>query len=294
MGSVEWEEQQRDNFYGYKVENRDGFDMLSITKCGYNEDTTFLTGIKNEKHWIGMFDEQTKKQLREWNGTETIEREMKIDLGYGETYTLDVSCFGLYLFEKTAWGFVAVPKYTHREPYVSVAGGEISKDILLLNGNKLIVYPLNNPGIVQPHWFQESIVVSSYEYGGEGTDYTVLSPDGKKVAEWNSGIFDVKSDAFPVSYIEGIFLNHEYSYDIDLIYTDYWVILRHNYLTEKDVWKTSIPSLKDLKNDARISTTVLEQGNPIWKYRIDVTNRDGSKQQVLFTVNVETGALTEI
>ena len=72
MGSEEWEQERRNNFYDYKVKNREGFDMLSITPCAYNEDTAFLTGIKNEKMWIGMFDNHTKEQLKEWNGTKTV------------------------------------------------------------------------------------------------------------------------------------------------------------------------------------------------------------------------------
>ena len=46
--------------------------------------------------------------------------------------------------------------------------------------------------------------------------------------------------------------------------------------------------------NARINTTILEQSNSIWKYRIDITNYDGSKKQVIFTVDVETGKVTEI
>ena len=108
-GPGEWEQERRNNFYDYKVKNREGFDMLSITPCAYNEDTVFLTGIKNEKMWIGMFNNHTKEQLKEWNGTKTVERTIKIDKGYGETKLLNVSTFdfrsGIY---KTNRGFIAV------------------------------------------------------------------------------------------------------------------------------------------------------------------------------------------
>lgn len=184
MGSEEWELDRRNNFYDYKVENRDGFDMISITPCTYNEDTAFLTGIKNEKMWIGMFDNHTKKQLKEWNGTETIERTIKIDKGYGDTYTLDVSAFILREIEKTSWGFALTPGYEHREPVKdgmsnnNVYGG-YAKDILLLNGDEIIVYPLNHPAIANPYWFQGSIFVLSMI---ENCTYSIiLSPDGKRL-----------------------------------------------------------------------------------------------------------------
>lgn len=284
MGSEEWEQERRNNFYDYKVKNREGFDMLSITPCAYNEDTAFLTGIKNEKMWIGMFDEHTKEQLKEWNWTETIERTIKIDKGYGEYEILDVSYFTCDL-KSTEWGFVAIPKYAHRV----LSGGisdlgkfEIGKDILLLNGNEIIVYPLNYPAIANPCWFQESIFVLNKI---ENCVYSIiLSPDGKKIAEWKGNFVNGDFNPVPIFYTEGIFIDLESDYSI----------IRHNYQMGKDVWKTSIPSLKDIENDARINTTILEQSNSIWKYQIDITNYDGSKKQVIFTVDVETGKVTEI
>ena len=283
-GSEEWEQERRNNFYDYKVKNREGFDMLSITPCAYNEDTAFLTGIKNEKMWIGMFDNHTKEQLKEWNGTETIERTIKIDKGYGEYEILDVSYFTCDL-KSTEWGFVAIPKYAHRvlSGAISDSGKfEIGKDILLLNGNEIIVYPLNYPAIANPYWFQGSIFVLNMI---ENCTYSIiLSPDGKKIAEWKGNFVNGDFNPVPISYTEGIFIARE---------SDYFII-RHNYQTGKDVWKTSIPSLKGVEDNARINSTILEQSNPIWKYQIDITNYDGSKKQVIFTVDVETGEVTEI
>lgn len=290
---------QPDYFYGYNVEDRNGFDLLSITLCPYNQDTTFLTGIKNEKLWIGMFDLHTKEQLKEWTCMDNFNRKLEINLGYGEIKTLKLSAFH---FEeriyKTNWGFVMIPYYTERDSSwtvgMSEAGG-IKRDILLLNGNEIIVYLLNNPSIENPCWFQESVIVSSYEYDGEGTDYTVISPNGKKIVEWLDNSYSLKSDHFPVSYTEGIFLKRESDYNIeDNTYSNYYSIIRHNYQTGKDVWKTTIPSLKDIEMNARINTTILEQSNLIWKYQIDITNYDGSKKQVIFTVDVDTGKVTEI
>lgn len=278
MGSEEWEQERRNNFYDYKVKNREGFDMLSITPCAYNEDTAFLTGIKNEKMWIGMFNLHTKEQLKEWNGTKTVERTIKIDKGYGETELFNITAFDFRSnIYKTNWGFTAALSYLHRENTFLTSSDIVSKDIFLLNGNEIIVYPLNYPAIANPCWFQESVVANAI----------VLSPKGKKIAELE-GSYSTKN-AVPISYTEGILCvgtNDDGSGDRSVI--------RHNYQTGKDVWKTSIPSLKDIEMNARINTTILEQSNPIWKFQIDITNYDGSKKQVIFTVDVETGKVTEI
>lgn len=283
MGSEEWEQERRNNFYDYKVKNREGFDMLSITPCAYNEDTAFLTGIKNEKMWIGMFDNHTKEQLKEWNGTKTVERTIKIDKGYGETELFNVTAFDFRSdIYKTNWGFTAALSYLHRENTLLTSSDIVSKDIFLLNGNEIIVYPLNYPAIANPYWFQGSIFVLNMI---ENCTYSIiLSPDGKKIAEWKGNFVNGDFNPVPISYTEGIFIDRE---------SDYFII-RYNYQTGKDVWKTSIPSLKGVEDNARINSTILEQSNPIWKYQIDITNYDGSKKQVIFTVDVETGEVTEV
>lgn len=283
MGSEEWEQERRNNFYDYKVKNREGFDMLSITPCAYNEDTAFLTGIKNEKMWIGMFDNHTKEQLKEWNGTKTVERTIKIDKGYGETELFNVTAFDFRSdIYKTNWGFTAALSYLHRENTLLTSSDIVSKDIFLLNGNEIIVYPLNYPAIANPYWFQGSIFVLNMI---ENCTYSIiLSPDGKKIAEWKGNFVNGDFNPVPISYTEGIFIDRE---------SDYFII-RYNYQTGKDVWKTSIPSLKDVEDNARINSTILEQSNSIWKYQFDITNYDGSKKQVIFTVDVETGEVTEI
>ena len=67
LSSCDKESNSIDIFYDYKVKNQEGFDIYSIILCPYNEDTTFLTGIKNEKMWVGMFDEHTIERM-EWDG----------------------------------------------------------------------------------------------------------------------------------------------------------------------------------------------------------------------------------
>lgn len=163
MGSEEWEQERRNNFYDYKVKNRDGFDMQSIIARSLNDDTTFLFGIKNERMWIGMFDNHTKEQLKEWNGTETIERTIKIDKGYGEYEFHNVVAI-FADFYKTNWGFVGELKHLlNKRTFTWDSRDEFKKNILLLNGNEIIVYPLNYPAIANPYWFQGSILIIKYD-----------------------------------------------------------------------------------------------------------------------------------
>lgn len=74
--------EEPDPFQGYLVKNKEGFDINSINILCYNEDSTFLTGFRNEKLWVALFNEHTNEQLHEWNGTESFDRTIDINLGY--------------------------------------------------------------------------------------------------------------------------------------------------------------------------------------------------------------------
>lgn len=66
-----------DDFYGYRIQNTDGIDNESLNVYMVSPDSTFLSGIKNRKIWIGLFNEQTKEQLQEWEGTEILADSVK-------------------------------------------------------------------------------------------------------------------------------------------------------------------------------------------------------------------------
>ena len=279
------------NLFGYFVETEEGFDLKSINIIHYSEDTTFLTGFRNEKLWVALFDEHTREQLHEWNGTKTVERTIKIDKGYGETELFNITAFdfrpNIY---KTNWGFTAALSYLHRENTFLTSSDIVSKDIALLNGNKLIIYHTNGSCRLITNWFQNSIIIS------QPRNYIVLSPEGKEVATLRERPDDKiwYINLVPISYTEDIGLIQGGINPSNEEIGQYTRIRKRDRTVTKDIWSTDIPSLKDIKSNARINTTILEQSNPIWKYQIDITNYDGSKDQVIFTVDVESGKVTEI
>lgn len=286
-------QQQQKDFYGYHVKDKNNIDVTSIETAAQLGDSVFLTGFKNNRIWIALFNEQTKEQLQEWNGTEVLERTIKIDKGYGEYEIFNITGYRLQL-EKTVWGFVSTIEYLQKTNGLLTSSDIINKDILFLNGDKIITYSLNNPSIVNHCWFQESIIASSYEYGSDGKNY-VISPNGKKLAELKE-VPDKEwyIDFIPVSYTEDIGLIQANIYPNNEEIGQYTRIRKRDHSAAKTIWSTDILSLKNLEDNARINASILEQNNPIWKYQIDITNYDGSKQQVIFTVDVETGEVIEI
>lgn len=88
------EENGVDNYYGYHIRNEEGLDKESIGKEQISPDSTFLFGIKNRKIWMGLFNEQTKEQLEEWECMEMLADSVKKISAY---YSL-VTIKGGYIF----------------------------------------------------------------------------------------------------------------------------------------------------------------------------------------------------
>ena len=85
---------------GYYIKNLKGLDLEKIQVYEFSLDSALLFGFRDQKIWIGLFDNHTKKQLHEWESLNVYkEKEYKID--YGRTIT---------------WNIEAV-SYTHLDVY---------------------------------------------------------------------------------------------------------------------------------------------------------------------------------
>lgn len=284
--------EEPDPFQGYLVKNREGFDVNSINILHYNEDSTFLTGFRNEKLWVALFNKHTSEQLHEWNGAESFDRTIDIDLGYGEHDIFETIGFSFSFksgdtswgswFCKTSWGYAFTPSF-RKENEASVA-----KNVFLLNGDQIFVYDCEENILMHSNWYQNSIVVDCEKSPGKYED-VVISPNGEYIMTLHVGN-PLNEGVYPLSYTDGLYFNHyrEKIYIERLSYTE-------GYSTEECVWATNItPSLMEIERDARVDIVFLEQNDQIWKFQVDITNYDGSKEQVIFTVDVESGEVTEI
>jgi hypothetical protein len=283
------------SFYD-NIKNKEGIDINGLDGVNANEpdelasshaiecahgDTVVLWGFRNNKIWISFFDKETKKQLIEWNSVEDIKRNIKIDKGYGEFEKVYLDKFSILSLIYMPFGFLGRCSYEYKND-------RIIKDWILLNKDKLVYIDTTiDDKTYQPNyfklWYNNSIILDSHSHLYERDHYIIIiTNQGETICRLKEKIH---SDCQPLSYTDGIYVCRDFG--------DMYII-RHNYQTGKDVWKTSIPSLKGVEDNARINSTILEQSNPIWKYQIDITNYDGSKKQVIFTVDVETGKVTEI
>lgn len=246
----------------------------------------------------------------EWNGSVEVTKDIDITInkGYGESETLHYDKYSVCSLNHTPFGYIGFCKY--KNDYYN---GTLIKDWFIINNDHLYYFnttkddKIYSPGLSSKLWYNNSIIISFYElptdlssinitntsdlysllryysFGKVNSPnldrYTcVINNHGETICRLKDN-YIINSQ--PLSYTDGISLSSDH-------------ITRHNSQIGEDVWSTNIPSLADIESDARKNTTIIEQGTLIWKYQIDITNRDGSKKRVVFTVNVETGEVTEL
>lgn len=283
--------EEPDPFKGYLIKNKEGFDVNSINILYYNEDSTFLTGFKNEKLWVALFNEHTNEQLHEWNGTEAFDRTIDIDLGYGEHDIFEAVSFSFSCksditwgswFRKTPWGYAFTPSFKKEN------GKSAERNVFLLNGDQIFVYDCEENYLLHSNWYQNSIVIDIKKANGK-FENVVISSEGKYIMMLNvSNPLD--EEIYPLSYTDGLCIGG---------FVGYYSMARFSYTKEyhtgQYVWFTHVPSLENIDEyNARINITVLEQGSIIWKFQINVTEQDGNKLQSIFTANVETGEAIKV
>lgn len=270
------------NIQGYYVDNLKGIDLNRITVYriinpeGMLGDSTLLFGFRNQKIWIGLFDEHTKKQLQEWESIEIYkEKEYKID--YGRTITWNIE--GIDNLLKTDLGYACCSRgIAYGEEKYGEGGFCISGlDLFFFKHEDNVVH------IYQPEkfgyadqlftWYNESIIqMSSYI-----NRTTVFSMEGKILANLKS--CPDKKD-IPISYTEGIRINRGFK-----------IIDRFDYQTGESIWEVPI---EKVQVDALMTVDTIKKTEEIWEFICDITNKDGSKEQIKFTLNIKNGILTYI
>ena len=285
--------EEPDPFQGYLVKNREGFDVNSINILHYNEDSTFLTGFRNEKLWVALFDEHTREQLHEWNGRESFDRTIDIDLGYGEHDIFEAISFSFHIGEdetflknywsrKTSWGYAFAPSFKKSDTESAV------KYIFILNGDRILIYDCEESYMQHSNWYNNSMII------GTNNEDIVLSSEGKYITTLTVGN-PLDDYTYPLSYTDGLDFT---AWGLGFGQNYCWGFVRYRYTDEygttEAVWRSGITTFDEIDLKARISETVLERSDPVWKFQIDAVNPDGSKKQVICTVDVETGKVTEI
>lgn len=256
----------------YKKENGEIFGLFTLggdvqvpvvmQNRNGNQETKYLIGFMGEKVWFAECDNNYQLK-QEWLGVENFNRNIKYHVGYDEyeEYYVNYLDMGNEDMLKTNWGYAIIPSY-------QTTAGIKRSDVFFLYKDKVYYYPMKlgwNSKLC--NWYDESILV-----GGS----VVLSPEGKLISNFK---WEVTDKDEPISYTE-------------VLRTGYNNISRYNLEKDESVWSTNIDRLSNIQFDARITMTVTDKKDKIWKYRCDIVNKDGSKEQFSFQIDIETGKLT--
>ena len=206
---------------------------------------------------------------------------------------LKINCFDLISLKKTTWGYVFILRFLQIDlgsiPTLH-ADNHIEKEVVFLKDNNLIQIPTEMyPSIISNCWYQESIIIK----GKSPVKFIVLSSEGKAVATLQEAPCrnDYIFEPLPISYKEGINFTRDRDWIDDQQVHRY--ACRYDYSTKEIVWKTFIPSLTNTTYNTRETLTLIENSGKQWQFQYDITNIDGSKQQSIFTINMDSGELIE-
>lgn len=175
-----------DGIMGYinniKDKDKDGIDLNSIEglnlypdmlsddnwhniHCAQG-DTAVLWGLRNNKLWVSLFNNQTKQQLMEWNGSVEVTKDIDITInkGYGESETLHYDKYSVCSLNHTPFGYIGCCQC--KDEYYN---GKLIKDWFIINNENLFYFnttmddKVYSPGVSFKSWYNNSIIISFSE-----------------------------------------------------------------------------------------------------------------------------------
>ena len=267
--------------HGY-IYSKEGEELVNTVVIKYkqnDDDYDFLSGFKQEKAWLGIYKDN--KLIQEYVGNEVYDRNKKIYKGYGEyeDYYVEEFLFGRLL--KTDWGYIFAPEVTYSDPFY------ITLDLFICKDGKMKRIDAPSQNFSLHNWYDDSFLV--YEYS---IVYTIYSKNGELILQ-HKKTPDHYVDPFrtgniiPVSFTE-------------YIWNDYWSwgdeaslrIRRYgldSYATYP-IWQQTIATIP---GNSKVTWNLLDNQSDIWIYQVDILNYDGSKQQINFSININTGAIKQ-
>lgn len=224
-----------------------------------------FTGFKEDKVWIGYYDEEGNFQ--EVVSSEKFERNRKVHIGYGEYKEFYIKTIDVSSMLETDRGYAFLSHYGNTDYNKHLT------DVFFINGDKLVFVPslqidYNSDNSYLRNWYAGSVLA--------GRKF-VLSLDGEIIKEYQSAI---QEDDEPLSY--------------DEVIRRWWIngFERYNCMKNEIVWSVKIDKLESVESDAKVTMTLLAKNEELWSYQCEIVNRDGSKSHFKFELNVETGKIT--
>lgn len=282
MNQPSWDDEIREEF-GIDIEGL-------VLESAYNIDSTavLVGGRIENKLWVGGYSKGDGECFMEFKENSLLDSIVTVHKGYGEYAEIEV--------EKRA----VLSGYTTQDYTVFILGLDPipTADLYFTKGNNLLrkCRFLDESGYVSPNeyyrgiltWYENTVLVSSYNYNTNAYTYTVFSLDG-------DSLLNISSKYHPYTETHKHLINNE-----EFIQTGISESLssqslqdrrfsRINAKTEETVWTTANCPLSEIDGSVKVTSLSIDKQNESWTYTIKYTQYDGASKQAEVKLNIATG-----
>lgn len=292
--SIEW-----NNQYDYALEPYINKNLTNIECLGVysTNDTAYFAGLKNNHIWVKVIKFDRNKDYSNWNNViyelndiDVLEKSFKINLGYGEYRNINI--------DKLMFTGNSIVNDLNKLYIMNLSGSPIeagangySNQIVLLK-YKDIVKRVNSPvqSIISiKMWYNNSFYIS-YK-SNSGLDHVLYSEKG------DSLFVSKNHESLYINESSSIISNNPISYEQTIIVlksSNEGIILRMDCKENIILWSTNLKSPFNEPINSKYTYSLLEKGNDIWKYKVNIVYMDGTKKEYQFKININDGVVTLI
>ena len=263
------------------------------------DNLSYFIGFNSAKVWIGLFDETTKEKTKEWQTEESFNQNVNDE--YQNPFFIRSILIDNRYVMKTSKGMAAVVLYSEdigSKDQSSFPSDALSGNFLLLNENGQKAYIAKSGYLSQINirnedkynlkkWFDESLLFMLKIGASSNYSMFVFSQEGKLLEDISSGTessLQAPSDdtVTPVSYTQAVEVR-TYQKDVCL----------YDYKKKEYLWQTPVSKMVDIPENSAKQITLIDNKTEIWNYLISYTLQNGVKEQITFSVNINTGIVGE-
>lgn len=263
---------------------KDTTGLVCLTHSLTHSDTSLvcLGGTRNGNIWFGVFDNKTKDQVYECSTDIKLKRTVTKDLGYGESVTFVVDEMVMYSVDYQDNKLVSSVSLMNENEYypllytcdgINMYECELEKD-LIRYGSPVCWF-----------WYENTVNVNNHnhaDYACSLYDLTgkLIRKVDREYLSNNSIIINFSGE--PCSLYEFINIGGSNLMKYDLL----------GDFKDKALWSTNyLETIEGVQQHPRVTTNLQSKNKNIWTYKVDILNKDGSKVNTFFKINIDNGEI---
>ncbi len=248
------------------------------------QDKLIMGGINHNKIWFGLFDTKTKQLEKSWEETETLDRVITVDMGYGESQDEYIDQLRIYedevILTSSGFAMLAIP---YKSMFICVSDDEIKSTLLP-------PHAMASTNIRS--WYNESIMIETYVESYK-IDYYIFDIDGNEIDSfYGDYIRDFDYDNwYPCSYTDqiGVGINN------------YWGAISRQRLSASfengigtTVWRREIDAFEPFVGsfNVRMTSRIISINNNLWEMEYEGATSTSGKIKVHFVIDIDTGEIS--